>query len=107
QGSPDPQRSAGQRTVWMPGTDHPAECPVIAREELRAANPVTGPAVITEDQTTLVVPAGWALDANPYGDLVATAGPAPSDTATAPAASRAIQRQVIWNRLISIVEEQA
>jgi len=105
--SPDPQCSTRERMVWMPGTDHPVECPVIAREAVSAANPVAGPAVITEDQTTLVVPAGWTLDANPYGDLVATAGSAASDTPTAPAASRTIQRQVIWNRLISIVEEQA
>ena len=96
-----------QRMVWMPGTDHPAKCVVIAREGVSAANPVAGPAIITEDQTTLVAPSGWTLTANPYGDLIATAGAEALETPQASATSSAIQRQVIWNRLISIVEEQA
>ncbi len=105
--SPETQQSARQRMVWMPGTNHPAECSVVARQAVSAAHPVTGPAVITEDQTTLVVPAGWTLDANAYGDLVATTDLAALEDLQASSVSNAIQRQVVWNRLISIVEEQA
>ena len=96
-----------QRMVWMPGTDHPSECSVVPRETVSAAHPVSGPAVITEDQTTLVVPAGWTLEANAYGDLVATSAPETSVEAQAASVLSTIQRQVVWNRLISIVEEQA
>ena len=96
-----------QRMVWMPGADHPSECSVAPREAVSAAHPVSGPAVITEDQTTLIVPKGWTLETNAYGDLVATSTPEASiETQTASVLST-IQRQVVWNRLISIVEEQA
>ncbi|HCK76908.1 MAG TPA: methylhydantoinase, partial [Gammaproteobacteria bacterium] len=65
--SAKPQQSIGQRMVWMPGNDHPTECSVVTRQAISTAHPVAGPAVITEDQTTLVAPAGWTLSANPYG----------------------------------------
>ena len=50
-------------------------------------------------QTTLVVPAGWTLDANAYGDLVATTDLAALEDLQASSVSNAIQRQVVWNRL--------
>ena len=105
--SADAAHVSHQRMVWMPGTDHPTECSVVPRETVSAAHPVSGPAVITEDQTTLVVPERWTLGANAYGDLVATADLEASIETQASSVSSTIQRQVIWNRLISIVEEQA
>jgi len=105
--SADAAHVSHPRMVWMPGTDHPSECSVVSREAVSAAHPVSGPAVITEDQTTLIVPEGWTLGANAYGDLVATADLEASIEAQASSVSSTIQRQVIWNRLISIVEEQA
>lgn len=99
--------SAGQRSVQMPGADIAQECAVIARANLSPDTSIDGPAVITEDQTTLVVPSQWTVASNVHGDLVATDRPAADDAATTSGPLAAIQRQVIWDRLISIVEEQA
>ena len=110
--SPHPDRPtqpAGVRAgVRMPGADHETICTVISRDDMPAQSPLEGPMIIAEDQTTLLLPTGWSIHQNPFGDLVASSL---SENATEHAASASelspVRKQVIWDRLISIVEEQA
>ena len=72
---------------------------------LQLPDRVAGPAAVTEPQTTTIVPEGFRAALMGEGHLVlerlATVdGPAV-------AAGQAIREQIIWNRMISIVEEQA
>ena len=96
-----------RRTVQMPGANEPTECSVLARENLVSGVCIEGPAVITEDQTTLIVPKQWQVSCNGYGDLVGNGHQAATAIPVAGSTLATIQRQVIWDRLISIVEEQA
>ncbi len=57
------------RPVHMNGSW--ADTPVHRQEGLGAGAMVTGPAVIEQAYTTLLVPAGWNLTVAPSGDLVA------------------------------------
>ena len=53
-------------------------------------------------------PASWSLSQNPFGDLVAREHDQPGHPESqASDGLSTIERQVIWDRLISIVEEQA
>jgi len=47
------------------------EAPVLAREALRPAAPLAGPAVIEEPHSTILLPPGWTLECKGSGDLVA------------------------------------
>ena len=73
------------------------------RQDLNTADNVTGPALITEEQTTTVVPDGWHATVLPGGHLLARRTERPA----ARAAVSALQDQIMWSRLLSVVEEQA
>ena len=73
------------------------------RLELNPGDHVTGPALIAEDQTTTVVPDGWRATVLPGGHLLAERRARP----VARASVAALQDQVMWSRLLSVVEEQA
>jgi len=68
-GGPDPSAALARTTrIWVDG-DH-ADTAVYDRTGLRAGNVITGPAVITEmDSTTLVLP-GHAATVHPGGSLL-------------------------------------
>lgn len=46
------------------------ECPVLERESLATGERVTGPALVREEDATLVVPPGWGGYVDAYGNLV-------------------------------------
>ena len=73
------------------------------RQALNTGDNVTGPALITEEQTTTVVPDGWHATILPGGHLLAERTERPA----ARAAVSALQDQIMWSRLLSVVEEQA
>ena len=73
------------------------------RHDLDAGDHVSGPALIAEDQTTTVVPAGWEATVLPGGHLLAER----RARAAASAGVSALQDQIMWSRLLSVVEEQA
>ena len=91
---------------------------VFRRDALAAGDTVVGPALIVEDQTTTLVASGH--EAVVQGDLTLRIARADRSSDAAGLASRAHQRnakgtatdrevplQIMWNRLISVVEEQA
>ncbi|WP_419839273.1 hydantoinase B/oxoprolinase family protein [Candidatus Poriferisodalis sp.] len=93
---------------------------VFERDSLTEGAWLVGPALITEDQTTTVVPPGGVATVMAGGHLRLTGGTAPSgarqiaDVETAPMGASHVEAEldavrlgVQWNRLISVTEEQA
>lgn len=69
--------------------------------------PLPGPALLLEDETTIVVPSGFTVCVNARGDVVLDSvehAPALSARSRMP---EEIRSQVMWSRLIAVVEEQA
>ncbi len=93
------------------GSTRPAA--VFRRSALTPGQHGAGPALIVEDQTTTVVSAGFDFRLDAWGSLVlerrAQAAAASSSAADAALAggSDPLTTQLVWNRLLAIVEEQA
>ena len=110
------------RPVYDPTTGQRLQAGIVQRAALAPGERVRGPALIVEEQTTTVLGPRHAAVVAADGTLVIRAETAPQ-TATgrrdstaadqaAPAGSAAgeageVHKQVMWKRLISIVEEQA
>ena len=92
----------GTRAVADPGTGEAAEAALHRRWDLPPGARLAGPAVVTEDETALVVPPGGAARVLGDGTLELTVGPA-----AAAAEPGEVAHQVMWTRLLSVVEEQA
>ncbi len=92
----------GSRRLRLPGGEG-VEAAVFHRSALVPGTLLSGPAVILEDQTTTVVAPGYRAEVNPRRDLLLRR----ETEASAAVVSGALRRQVAWDRLISIVEEQA
>ena len=91
-----------------------ATAAVYTRGALAEGTRVEGPALIAEDQTTTVVPGGWGARAVAGGHLLverrAAEGAAAAGAAGAAGAQTgiaALEGQIMWSRLLSVVEEQA
>jgi 5-oxoprolinase (ATP-hydrolysing) len=94
----------GQRQLFDPGLGRLSEAAVALRQSFSPGTHLEGPAVVTEDETTVVVPASRSLIAQADGTLDMTMKETQSDHARAVST---VGYQVMWNRLISVVEEQA
>jgi len=95
------------RHLNFPTTADGVDAGIFNRPDLSASSSVTGPAVIEEAQTSTIVPPGWAAHMNANGDLVLKLD-AITRSSTAPVQQLTdIRHQILWDRLISIVEEQA
>ena len=71
--STDAKLTSDKRSeVRMPDRVKSENCPVIERHAIPLNTDVKGPAIITENQTTLILPQGWTLRANQFGDLRST-----------------------------------
>ena len=81
-----------------------SEVGLYRRESLRTDRDVTGPAVITEDDATTVVDAGWTARAVESGHLVLTRVTEPGD-ADATAAVDPVTLEVFNNLFMSIAEQ--
>ena len=73
------------------------------RAELDLGAVIAGPALIAEAQTTTVVPGGWEAEVLPGGHILAQRRARDVARATL----SALQDQIMWSRLLSVVEEQA
>lgn len=60
---------AGQRALFDPVTGKSSEAAVVLRRALKAGDAVAGPALITEDETTIVVPNSRTAIARPDGTI--------------------------------------
>lgn len=62
--------AAGQVTAFFDGA--PAEVPVYRRADLAPGHCLAGPVIVTQDDTTTVVPPDFALRADDFGNLILT-----------------------------------
>lgn len=58
------------REIYWPDAGERKESPVYARDGIRPSDEIAGPAIIDESNTTIVVPEGWVVSQNRYGDYV-------------------------------------
>ena len=98
-------KPVGKREVHFPGAGKSANASEFPRARLTPGLHVAGPAVITEDQTTTAVPPGFQARVNARGDLVLERNE--KKTVLVAGASERIRNQILWDRLIATVEEQA
>ena len=112
--SPEPRDAAPGPAPerWTELWDGPggasARAAVHAREALAAGARVGGPALIAEDQTTTVVPEGWKARRVAGGHLLVERRAAARGAAAGGADGlAALEGQIMWSRLLSVVEEQA
>ena len=96
----------GTREIRFPGAGKAAEAALYERSALSAGSQIKGPAAIGEKQTTTIIPGGFDLGVNERNDLVLERNTDNARPATG-ATTSGIRDQVIWDRLIAIVEEQA
>ena len=113
--------AGAHRPIHDPATGESLEAGIVERGALVAGERVQGPALITEEQTTTVLGPHHSAVVAADGTLVIRAETTSEaqtrrgeSTATDQAATAGsggdpgeVQLQVMWNRLISIVEEQA
>ncbi len=99
---PDP---SGERLLLQPARGaQAAAASVFQRVSLAGGAELTGPALVPEAQTTTVVPSGFTARVTGAGDLVLTR----TDVNTGRSAlSGDLGKQVLWDRMLAVVEEQA
>ena len=116
-----PRAIAGSRSVYDPAAGSEVAAALFERDALAIGDTVAGPALITEDQTTTVVGSGHTAVVQPdltlritRSDRDATLSRSTSShqrsqhrKSSADAIQREVPMQIMWNRLISVVEEQA
>lgn len=102
-----PAISDRSRCLSFPGLAKVVDVSVFERPNLVASSSVSGPAVIEEAQTSTIIPPGWAARLNAVGDLILMQDAGPEAEASHAQQLNDIRYQVMWDRLISIVEEQA
>ena len=96
-----------------PAANAGAPVAVHRRDDLRPGVRVAGPAMVTEAQTTTVVPVGFRAEVQPSGHLVLLrerhrSPPVAEREAAAKSEGRGVlDGQIMWSRLLSVVEEQA
>ena len=106
----EPTTSPTAALVTDTATGRPVPHAVFERDALVEGAWLAGPALITESQTTTVVPAGGTATVTAGGHLRLTRGAALNGVTSSaePAADLdAVRLGVQWNRLISVTEEQA
>jgi len=94
-----------QRELFDPAIGESRVSSVVQRNQIEPGQTVAGPAAITEDETTIIVPASRNAICQ-FDGCIDIQGHGKSAQLTASEHSQ-VAFQVMWNRLISVVEEQA
>ena len=98
---------SGEESAWA----------IYDRAALVPGSVIAGPAIIAEDETSTLVGPRWEAKLDAAGNIVLhhvgrvqPAAAVPAEQAAGfsrPTALSAIRYQIMWNRLIAVVEEQA
>ncbi len=97
-----------RRRAYDQGQRRWHEAQVLRIEALPPAPATPGPALLVADETTIVVPEGFGGHATRLGHIVLQRDAGAADAAAGAAQMPAdIRGQVLWSRLIAVVEEQA
>ena len=110
EGQPAPTGPTPERRteLWDGPGGESMTAAVHTREALAEGTRVEGPALIAEDQTTTVVPDGWDARVVRGGHLFVERRAASDAAASgAQAGIASLEGQIMWSRLLSVVEEQA
>ena len=100
--------ATGHRELCTGGTGERIRAGVFMRGHLRPGDEIGGPALVVEPQTTTFVSAGFTARIDTIGNIVMTRREPHAGAGEATAARHsAIDLQVMWDRLLAIVEEQA
>ncbi|MGW0632334.1 hydantoinase/oxoprolinase family protein [Streptomyces sp. NPDC002758] len=65
-------RPVASRDIWFPDSGWHKDVPVYERQDLGAEYRITGPAVVDEWTTTVIVPPGWSAHVDELSNLVLT-----------------------------------
>ncbi|MBT4626403.1 MAG: methylhydantoinase, partial [Rhodospirillales bacterium] len=105
---PETEPKAGEaRVLHDPRSKDPEQASVIDRDQLQAGGEIAGAAIIAESQTSTIVPADWRVSLNEFGDLILVRSVSEALRSRESGLANDVRMQVLWDRLISIVEEQA
>lgn len=63
----------GQKTVWF--GQQPQQATLYDREKLHPGHQFSGPAIVFQYDTTIVIPPGWATAVDPFHNLILTKNP--------------------------------
>ncbi len=92
------------RNIFDPAVGKQVQASVVDRNLLKPGESVTGPAAITEDETTIILPSSRTAIAQMDACIDIFAH---QTEATKVQKATTVANQVMWNRMISVVEEQA
>ncbi len=95
------------RALFFPDLPDSVSAMVLDRDSLLTDEPVFGPSIIQEAQTSTIISRGWRADINLQGDLILKRSDETARVTRSVELVLNIRNQVLWDRLISIVEEQA
>ena len=99
---------AGHRELCIGTTGERIRAGVFERRRLRPGDAIGGPALIVEPQTTTFVSGAYTARVDTAGNIVMTRRKSRVSAAAATAARHtAIDLQVMWDRLMAVVEEQS
>jgi len=97
----------GTRTLTIGQSEEQVAAKVYRRKDLRPGDEIAGPALIVEPQTTTFVSSTYTARIDLAGNIVMTCrADQEAATVTASRLRSGIELQVMWDRLMAIVEEQ-
>ena len=106
--------SSGQRMLFDKASNQLREVSWYQREQISMDQELAGPAIIVEDETSIMVPSNSSATQSSDGsicieflDTTAELQKQQNRKEQTPGSDADIKNQVMWNRLISVVEEQA
>ena len=102
-GAADPRPST-RRDLFLGQCGAAAQARVYRREELAPGQKLSGPGLITEPQTTTYVPAEFDAEIDSAGGIMLTRRSSIGSNSVRPDSD--IDLQVMWDRLLAVVEEQ-
>lgn len=98
------QRPTPRLTPMILGGEK-ATAPLFVRSELRSTQRISGPAIIIEETSTIVVDPGWEAEVTEHGDLILTDTEVETSRQLLSAEADPIQLELFNNRFASIAEQ--
>ncbi len=98
---------SGTRSLMIGQAGSSIAAKVYWRADLREGDEIIGPALIVEPQTTTYVSQGFVAQIDPAGNIIMTRTAETVRDAASDRSRSAVDLQVMWDRLMAIVEEQA
>lgn len=102
-----PAQSTGHRRMWSGAKDGGEVIACYRRDTLSAGDMFSGPAYIDEPQTTTFVPAEFEAQLDGSGNIILTRRSDVQMASWTADSDSVIRHQVMWNRLLAVVEEQS